>query len=238
MDVGAGDFRADVISRTFLGEKTEYLLRCGKVELQCRPPQCRRRRRQRDSGGRRGRRARRRERLDGAAGNRSMKARLLLAVLCCWAAAGLAQRRAKRTAAMTHIPHQASRWHGGAARSRRSHDGDCHSHRRRSDHAYPWLAVVAIDPFSKQEQAMQRPVQAAGPFDLWIPRARNSPTIRAPSSACSTLPHTRKRMHRSLLIYYLGVPDTTPEFADAAKLDASLSERTARARTAAGGTPR
>ena len=34
-DVGAGDFRADVISRTFLGEKTEYLLRCGNVELQC-----------------------------------------------------------------------------------------------------------------------------------------------------------------------------------------------------------
>jgi iron(III) transport system ATP-binding protein len=35
VDVGAGDFRADVISRTFLGEKTEYLLRCGDVELQC-----------------------------------------------------------------------------------------------------------------------------------------------------------------------------------------------------------
>jgi iron(III) transport system ATP-binding protein len=35
VDVGAGDFRADVISRTFLGEKTEYLLRCSDVELQC-----------------------------------------------------------------------------------------------------------------------------------------------------------------------------------------------------------
>ena len=34
-DVGAGDFRADVVSRTFLGEKTEYLLRCGDIELQC-----------------------------------------------------------------------------------------------------------------------------------------------------------------------------------------------------------
>jgi iron(III) transport system ATP-binding protein len=35
VEVGAGDFRADVISRTFLGEKTEYLLRCGDIELQC-----------------------------------------------------------------------------------------------------------------------------------------------------------------------------------------------------------
>jgi ABC-type Fe3+/spermidine/putrescine transport system ATPase subunit len=35
VEVGAGDFRAEVISCTFLGEKTEYLLRCGDVELQC-----------------------------------------------------------------------------------------------------------------------------------------------------------------------------------------------------------
>ena len=34
-DVGAGDFGANVVSRTFLGEKTEYLLRCGDTELQC-----------------------------------------------------------------------------------------------------------------------------------------------------------------------------------------------------------
>ena len=32
---GAADFQAKVISRTFLGEKTEYLLRCGDIELQC-----------------------------------------------------------------------------------------------------------------------------------------------------------------------------------------------------------
>ncbi|MEP6998033.1 MAG: ABC transporter ATP-binding protein [Betaproteobacteria bacterium] len=35
VDVAVGAFRADVISRTFLGEKTEYLLRCGDIELQC-----------------------------------------------------------------------------------------------------------------------------------------------------------------------------------------------------------
>ena len=35
VDVGAGAFRAEVVSRTFLGEKIEYLLRSGDVELQC-----------------------------------------------------------------------------------------------------------------------------------------------------------------------------------------------------------
>jgi hypothetical protein len=31
-------------------------------------------------------------------------------------------------------------------------------------------------------------------------------------------------------VFYLGVPDTTPEFADAAKLDAYLRERIAQVR--------
>ena len=35
VDAGAGVLRAQVISRTFLGEKIEYLLRCGDMELQC-----------------------------------------------------------------------------------------------------------------------------------------------------------------------------------------------------------
>ena len=35
VDADAGMLRAEVISRTFLGEKIEYLLRCAGVELQC-----------------------------------------------------------------------------------------------------------------------------------------------------------------------------------------------------------
>ena len=103
--------------------------------------------------------------------------------------------------------------------------------------AYPWLAVVAIDPFSKQEQAMQRPVQAAGPFDLRIPRAQFADYPRTELRLFDSAVHAQANAPQ-LVVYYLGVPDTTPEFADAAKLDASLSERIARARTAAGGTPR
>jgi hypothetical protein len=34
----------------------------------------------------------------------------------------------------------------------------------------------------------------------------------------------------SLLVFYLGVPDTTPEFVDATKLDAYLRERIAQVR--------
>ena len=38
----------------------------------------------------------------------------------------------------------------------------------------------------------------------------------------------------NLIVFYLGVPDTTPEFAGAAALDAYLSERIARARRESG----
>jgi hypothetical protein len=41
-----------------------------------------------------------------------------------------------------------------------------------------------------------------------------------------------------LTVFYLGVPDTTPEFADAAKLDAYLAERLERARNSPEGKAR
>ena len=103
--------------------------------------------------------------------------------------------------------------------------------------AYPWLAVVAIDPFSKQEQAVQRPVQPAGPFDLRIARAQFADYPRTELRLFDSAAHAQANAPQ-FVVYYLGVPDTTPEFADAAKLDASLSERIARARTPGGGTPR
>ena len=102
---------------------------------------------------------------------------------------------------------------------------------------YPWLAVTAIDPFSKQEQAVQRPVQAAGPFDLRIPRAQFADYPRTEVRLFDSAAHARANAPQ-LVVYYVGVPDTTPEFADAAKLDASLSERIARVRAASGGAPR
>jgi len=103
--------------------------------------------------------------------------------------------------------------------------------------AYPWLAVIAIDPFSKQEQVVQQPVQPAGPFDLRIPRAQFADYPRTELRLFDSAAHAQANAPQ-LVVYYLGVPDTTPEFSDAAKLDASLSERIARARAPGGGIPR
>ena len=164
-----------------------------------------------------------------------MKAPLLLAALCCWAAAGLAQvpREAHGSHDAYAEPGVALAW--GVLRGADEATTAIVIRIVVDPIAYPWLAVVAIDPFSKQEQAVQRPVQAAGPFDLRIPRAQFADYPRTELRLFDSAAHAQANAPQ-LVVYYLGVPDTTPEFADATKLDASLSERIARARTAGGGT--
>lgn len=165
-----------------------------------------------------------------------MNARLLLAVLCCWGAAAFAQ--APREAHGSHdayaAPGIALAW--GVLRGSDEATTAVVVRIVVDPSAYPWLAVIAIDPFSKQERAVQRPVQAAGAFDLRIQRAQFADFPRTELRLFDSAAHAKANAPQ-LVIYYLGVPDTTPEFADAAKLDASLSERLARAR-AGGGTPR
>ena len=165
-----------------------------------------------------------------------MKARLLLAALCCCAVAALAQ--APREAHGSHdafaAPGIALAW--GVLRASDEATTAVVVRIVVDPSVYPWLTVVAIDPFSKQEQVVQRPVQAAGPFDLRIPRAQFADYPRTELRLFDSAAHAQANAPQ-LVVYYLGVPDTTPEFADAAKLDASLSERVARARTAGGGTP-
>jgi hypothetical protein len=95
------------------------------------------------------------------------------------------------------------------------------------------VAVAGSDPFSDQRRAMLAPASAAAGVDLRTPRAhfaafpRTEFRFRAPSSTAGDSP--------SLLVFYLGVPDTTPEFVDEAKLDAYLRGRLAQVR--AGKTP-
>ena len=101
----------------------------------------------------------------------------------------------------------------------------------------PWLAVTAIDPFRSRSRQCSAPAQAAGPFDLRIPRAQFADYPRTELRLFDSAAHAQANAPQ-LVVFYHGVPDTTPEFADAAKLDASLSERIARARAAGGGTPR
>ena len=92
--------------------------------------------------------------------------------------------------------------------------------------AYRALDVTGVDPFSKTEQLLQPRAGAGAPLEVRIPRTR-----------FADLPRTEIRLYAddgkdpALTVFYLGVPDTTPEFADAAKLDAYLVDRVARART-------
>ncbi|MEO8485868.1 MAG: hypothetical protein ABI585_05955 [Betaproteobacteria bacterium] len=102
---------------------------------------------------------------------------------------------------------------------------------------YAWLAVRGVDPFTQQQQAIAAPQAIGGTRDVRIPRARFADTPRTewqfyPSESAA------RAGAATLVVYYLGVPDTTPEFADATKAQAYLADRIVRARANPEGAPR
>ena len=90
---------------------------------------------------------------------------------------------------------------------------------------FPSLGVVGIDPFTQQQKVWRTVAPSTGTVEVRIPRAQ-----------FGDFPRTEVRLHGGataahvLTVFYLGVPDTTPEFADSAKLDAYLADRMARTR--------
>lgn len=101
---------------------------------------------------------------------------------------------------------------------------------------YGWMGVVGIDPFSKQEQPL-RPVAAnSGTTD-----------VRSPRSRFADFPRTEFRLYASeaaagsgvpaVVVFYLGAPDTTPEFATEDKLQSYLADRIGRLRAGGSKTP-
>jgi hypothetical protein len=95
--------------------------------------------------------------------------------------------------------------------------------------AYGALSVTGVDPFTKDTVPMMAQRPLAGRVQFYASRARfaDHPRTewrfwheRAPSADAAP----------KLLVYYQGVPDTTPEFDDVAKLDAYLTQRIAKAR--------
>lgn len=98
---------------------------------------------------------------------------------------------------------------------------------------YAEVRIVGIDPFSRATRALPARSLAPGAIELRAPRAgfadwpRTEVRFRAPGAESP-----------ALVVYYLGVPDTTPEFADEVRLEAYLGERLARARRDAGAGPR
>jgi hypothetical protein len=101
---------------------------------------------------------------------------------------------------------------------------------------YGWIEIVGKDPFTQRERPLQAASALGGPFDLRVPRAqfadfpRTEVRLWQGGSAPGVAPPT-------LLVYYLGVPDTTPEVLRAPDLDPSLAARIVRARDASPGSP-
>ena len=93
--------------------------------------------------------------------------------------------------------------------------------------SYPWLAVAGGDPFTQRKQPLLPAIRSTGVTDLRLPRAH-----------FADFPRTELRFYESaaaaqqdrpaLVVYFLGVPDTTPEFATEDKLQSYLNDRVAR----------
>ena len=92
--------------------------------------------------------------------------------------------------------------------------------------AHAEVTVTGSDPFTGQESVVPATARGGGVVDVRVPRAhfaafpRTDMQFRAPGAAANATLH----------VYYLGVPDTTPEFNDEGKLEAYLRERLAQVR--------
>jgi len=94
---------------------------------------------------------------------------------------------------------------------------------------FPDVAVSGSDPFTDGQKPLRAMTPSPGSIDLRTPRAH-----------FAQFPRTELRFYAlaaagaartpALLVFYLGVPDTTPEFADETQLDAYLRERIAKIR--------
>jgi hypothetical protein len=84
------------------------------------------------------------------------------------------------------------------------------------------VAVAGRDPFTNATRELQQAALTKGRAEVRIPRA-----------SFADLPRTDWRFGGTakdlpLTVFYLGVPDTTPEFADEARLGKYLEERLAK----------
>lgn len=89
---------------------------------------------------------------------------------------------------------------------------------------YPAATLVGVDPFT---QARQPPVTAIAKgewLELRVSRARFADFPRSELRLFASDPDA-KADRPALIVYYVGVPDTTPEFTSAEKLDGYLGDR-------------
>lgn len=98
---------------------------------------------------------------------------------------------------------------------------------------YPWVAVIGTDPFSDRKRTLLAATPTAGVVDVRLSRQQFGDFPRSEFHFFASA-NTVAEGKPELLIYFLGVPDTTPEFATAATLDRYLADRIERARAAQG----
>ena len=95
--------------------------------------------------------------------------------------------------------------------------------------AYAFVAVDGVDPFTQQRRPLQAPIRAAAGVDVRVPRASFADFPRTEFGFAAA----DKAAEPTLVVYYLGVPDTTPEFSSEDALSRYLADRLARERAAA-----
>jgi hypothetical protein len=102
---------------------------------------------------------------------------------------------------------------------------------------YPWLAVTAVDPFTNRTAPLLAATRSAAVVEMRSPRAHFADFPRSefrfyPSAAAA------QQDVPALVVFFLGVPDTTPEFVTEDKLEAYLGDRVARLAATGAGKPR
>jgi len=99
------------------------------------------------------------------------------------------------------------------------------------DARYGGIQVIGIDPFTHATRPLTVTTVSPGTIELRTTRAGFAQWPRTEFRFAA-----RDAAAPAVVVYYLGVPDTTPEFTDETKLDAYLSARLERARRDASGT--
>ena len=93
---------------------------------------------------------------------------------------------------------------------------------------YPLVAATGRNPFSQRTEPLLRATPNTGSIDLRVARAHFAelPRTELRFYGSTTAAHDAPR----LVVYFLGVPDTAPEFASETNLAAYLADRIARLR--------
>ena len=98
------------------------------------------------------------------------------------------------------------------------------------------VAAVGRDPFTQQTRPLLAATPTAGIVDLRVPRAHFADFPRTELFLYDAAAPSQSAAPK-LVVFYLGVPDTTPELASESALQTYLAERVAGARGHSGGKP-